>query len=61
MLSIDLIKQNLKRSEDTVLSRIEDMQEHGMILSTPFNGCHTLWLPGHLAFIESLVIKSVPG
>jgi hypothetical protein len=58
MLSIDLIRENLKRSEDIVLSRVEDMHEHCMVLSTPRGGCHTLWVLGHLAYIESLVIHS---
>ena len=57
MLSIDLIRQNLKRSEVIVLSKIEDMKEHGMILSTPIGGCHTLWVLGHFAVFESPVIK----
>jgi hypothetical protein len=56
MLSIDLIKGNLKRSEEIVLARIEDMREHGLVFSTPRGGCHTLWVLGHLAYIESLVI-----
>lgn len=58
MLSIDLIKDNLKRSENIVLSRIEDMQGHCMVSPTPKGGCHTLWILGHLAYIESLVIHT---
>ena len=57
MRSIDLIRENLKQSEEIVLSRVEDMQKHCMILSTPNGGCHTLWVLGHLAYIESLVIN----
>lgn len=56
MLSIDLIRENLKRSEDIVLARIEDMREHCVVFPTPRGGCHTLWVLGHLAYIESLVI-----
>ena len=56
MHSIDLIRENLKRSEEIVLARVEDMREHGMVLSTPQGGCHTVWVLGHLAYIESLVI-----
>jgi uncharacterized damage-inducible protein DinB len=56
MLSIDLIRENLKRSEEIVLARVEDMREHCVVLSTPRGGCHTLWVLGHLAYIESLVI-----
>lgn len=56
MLSIDLIRDNLKRSEDIVLSRIEEMRDHCMVRSTPKGGCHTLWILGHLAYIEALVI-----
>lgn len=56
MLSIDLIRENLKRSEDIVLSRIEDMRDHCVVFPSPGGGCHTLWILGHLAYIECLVI-----
>jgi hypothetical protein len=58
MESIQLIRENLKRSADIVLSRIEEMREHCMVAPTPRGGCHTLWVLGHLAFIESLVIST---
>lgn len=57
MQSIHLIRENLKRSEDIVLSRIEDMREHCMVFPTPRGGCHTLWVLGHLAYIEALLIR----
>lgn len=57
MHSIGLIRENLKRSETIVLARIEDMREYGMVLSTPRGGCHTVWVLGHLAYIEALVIR----
>lgn len=53
MLSIDLIRDNLRRSEEIVLARIEDMRDHCMVLPTPRGGCHTLWILGHLAYIEA--------
>lgn len=56
MDSIDLIRDNLVRSEDIVLSRIEDMREHCLVFPTSAGGCHTLWILGHLAYIEALVI-----
>ena len=59
MLSIDLIRENLKWSEDIVLSRIEDMREHCVVFPTPSGGCHTLWVLGHLAYIESKVIHDL--
>ena len=58
MLSSDLIRENLKRSEDIVLSKIEDMREHCVVFPSPGGGCHTLWILGHLAYIECLVIHS---
>ena len=58
MLSIDLIRENLKRSEDIVLARVEDMREHCVVFPNPKGGCHTLWILGHLAYIECLVIHS---
>ena len=56
--SIDLIRDNLKRSERIVLARVEDMREHCVVFPTPRGGCHTLWVLGHLAYIEALVIRS---
>jgi hypothetical protein len=58
MLSIDLIRENLRLSENIVLARVEDMRDHCVVFSTPRGGCHTLWVLGHLAYIESLVIHS---
>jgi len=33
------------------------MREHCVVFPTPRGGCHTLWVLGHLAYIESLVIR----
>jgi uncharacterized damage-inducible protein DinB len=51
-----LILDNLRHSEQIVLARIEDMRSHAMVFPTPNGGCHTLWVLGHLAYIEALVI-----
>lgn len=59
MQSIDLIRSNLKRSEDFVLARVEEMREHCVVFPTPNGGCHTLWVLGHLAYIEALVIHTL--
>lgn len=56
MDSIDLIRANLRQSEEIVLSRIEEMRDHAMVCPTPRGGCHTLWILGHLAYIEGFVI-----
>ena len=56
MKSIDLIRGNLVRSADRVLMRIEEMRDHAMVFPTPQGGCHTLWVLGHLAYIEGLVV-----
>lgn len=56
MQSIDLIRDNLHKSRERVLAKIEDMREHCLVFPTPNGGCHTLWVLGHLAFIEGLVI-----
>ncbi|GJM22145.1 MAG: hypothetical protein DHS20C15_20600 [Planctomycetota bacterium] len=57
MNSIDLIRDNLRKSREIALARIEDMREHGTVFPTPNGGAHTLWLLGHLAYIEGLVIS----
>ena len=58
MQSIDLIRDNLKKSRDRVLARVEEMREHCMVFPTRNGGCHTLWTLGHLAYIETLVIRT---
>lgn len=56
MNSIELIRENLQRSETIVLSRIEEMRDDCLTPPSPQAGCHTLWILGHLAYIEHLVI-----
>jgi hypothetical protein len=57
MQSIDLIRDNLKKSTDRVLARVDEMREHCVVFPTPKGGCHTLWVLGHLAYIEALVVR----
>jgi hypothetical protein len=58
MKSIDLIRDNLNKSRTRVLARVEDMRDHGVVFPTRHGGCHTLWVLGHLAYIEALVIRT---
>ena len=58
MHSIDLIRDNLTKSRDRVLARIEEMREHAVTFPTPNGGAHTLWVLGHLAYIEALVVRT---
>jgi len=58
MRSIELVRDNLNKSRDRVLLRIEDMKEQGVVFPTPRGGCHTLWVLGHLAYIEGLVVRA---
>jgi DinB superfamily len=55
--SRDFIRGNLARSLDRVLERIDEMREHSVVFPTPNGGCHTLWVLGHLAYIEAQVIR----
>ena len=57
MQSIDLIRGNLTKSEKRVLARVEEMSDHCLVFPTPKGGGHTLWVLGHLAYIEALVIR----
>lgn len=59
MKSIELISDNLKKSRDRVLARIEDMRDHCVVFPTPNGGCHTIWLLGHMAYIEALVVSEI--
>ncbi len=58
MQSIELIRDNLIRSRDRVLANVEDMREHAVVFPTPHGGSHTLWVLGHLAVIEGMVVQS---
>ena len=58
MQSIDLIRDNLKKSEDRVLARIDEMRDDCFVFPTEHGGCHTIWVLGHLAYIEGLVIRA---
>jgi len=57
MNSIDLIRDNLDKSTERVLARVDEMREHCVVFPTPNGGGHTLWVLGHLAYIEALVIR----
>jgi hypothetical protein len=57
MQSLDLIRDNLKKSRDRVLLRVEEMREHCTVFPTPRGGSHTIWVLGHLAYIEALVVR----
>jgi len=59
MQSIDLIRDNLRRSRDRVLARVEEMRDFCVVSPTPRGGCHTLWVLGHLAYIEALVVMKI--
>jgi hypothetical protein len=58
MRSIDLIRDNLTTSRDRVLMRVEEMKAYSVVFPTPRGGCHTLWVLGHLAYIEALVVRA---
>ena len=57
MQSIELIRDNLTKSAERVLARVEDMKAHGTVFPTPRGGGHTLWVLGHLAYVEALVVR----
>lgn len=57
MLTIDLIRDNLARSRDRVLRRVEEMRPHALVPATVNGGAHTLWVLGHLACMEGLVVR----
>jgi uncharacterized damage-inducible protein DinB len=58
MNSIDLIRDNLTKSRDRVLARVEEMRDQCLVFPTPSGGGHTLWVLGHLAYVEELVVRS---
>ena len=57
MQSIELIRDNLTKSAERVLARVEEMEAHCTVFPTPRGGGHTLWVLGHLAYVEALVVR----
>lgn len=57
--SIHLIERSLVQSEAIVLARIEEMREHAFVPPTGVGGCHTMWVLGHLAYIEAMVVNQI--
>ncbi len=55
---MDLIRDNLIKSRDRVLARVEEMREYCLVFPTRNGGCHTLWVLGHLAYVEVLVVRT---
>ncbi|NOT33093.1 MAG: DinB family protein [Candidatus Eisenbacteria bacterium] len=58
MQSIELLRVNLRQSRDRTLARVEEMREACVVFPTSNGGCHTLWVLGHLAYIELLVVRT---
>lgn len=56
MNSLEHIRDNLSKSRSRTLERVEDMRDHGLVPPTVNGGGHTLWVLGHLAYIEGLVV-----
>ncbi len=59
MQSIDLIRDNLAKSTDRVLTGIEELRDSATVFPTPNGGCHALWLIGHLAYSEQQIIRGM--
>ncbi|MEM7262373.1 MAG: DinB family protein [Planctomycetota bacterium] len=57
MQSMDHIRDHLAKSTERVLSKVEEMRDHGTVFPTPNGGGHTLWVLGHLAYIEGQVVR----
>jgi len=55
--SIELLRDHLAKSTERVLAKVEEMADHCLVPPTPNGGGHTLWILGHLAYIEALVIR----
>ena len=41
-----------------MLAHVEDMREHAFVRPSSGGGGHTLWVLGHLAYIEGLVVRT---
>ena len=55
MQSLDLVRDNLEKSRNRVLARVEEMSAHAVVFPTPHGGGSTIWVLGHLAYIEALI------
>jgi len=57
MQSIDLLRIHLEKSRERVLARVEEMREQAFVFPTVNGGGHTIWVLGHLAYIEALIVR----
>jgi uncharacterized damage-inducible protein DinB len=59
MQSIDLIRDNLKKSTNRVLTHVEGMRDSATVYPTAKGGCHAHWLIGHLAYSEQQILQGM--
>lgn len=59
MQSKDLLKMNLEACKGMILPMIEDMKDTPLTFPTPKGGNHPLWVLGHLAYSEGVLIQEM--
>jgi len=59
MKAVDFIRVGLEGSARAVLPLIEEMKDQPLTFPTPKGGNHPLWIIGHLAWSEGMVIQQV--
>ncbi len=57
MKSIDLLKYSIEFSTNRLFKLLEDMKDHPLTFPTPHGGNHPLWVVGHLAYVEALLVQ----
>ncbi len=57
MKTKDLLKYSIEFSSNRLFTLLEDMKENPLVFPTPNGGNHPLWVVGHLAYIESLLVQ----
>jgi hypothetical protein len=61
MKTIEIIRWALELSDNGTRALVEDMRDAALVQPTDAGGNHTLWLLGHMAFIEGIVTQIVSG
>ena len=61
MKAIDVIRHARKVSYDWTTAYLDDMRDAALTHPTPRGGNHPLWIAGHLAISEGLIVAMVSG
>jgi hypothetical protein len=61
MYTKDAIRYSLNLADQAVMLSLETIEDAPLTFPTENDGCHPLWVVGHLAFVEGLTHEMLGG